>query len=148
MSLIGELKRRNVFRVGAAYLALAWIVVQITATVTPAFHLPEAALPLVTWIGMIGFPFVLVFAWVFELTPDGIRREREIDRGQSITHETGRKLDYLIVALLLVAIGLFVFDRFVPRQNASAAVDGRGHGPLLQTNIVGDGIKRPLAARS
>src|SRR4030095_1833848 len=103
MSLIAELKRRNVFKVGAAYLALAWIVVQITATLTPAFHLPESALPLVSWIGVIGFPCVLLFSWVYELTPEGLKRESEIDRSQSITNVTSKRLDYIIIAMLGVA---------------------------------------------
>src|SRR5262245_6752173 len=119
MSLIAELKRRNVFKVGAAYLALAWIVVQITATLTPAFHLPESALPLVSWIGVIGFPFVLLFSWIYELTPEGLKRESEIDRSQSITHLTGRKLDYIIIGLLVAAIAVTLLDRVAPRSAPS-----------------------------
>src|SRR5262245_28418670 len=125
---------------GAAYLALGWIVVQITATLTPAFHLPEATLPMVSWIGAIGFPFVLLFSWVYELTPEGLKRESEINRSQSITHITGRKLDYTIIALLVAAIAVTALDRFTPRAGAGHARESsipaeeevRGHGPLLQ----------------
>ena len=70
MSLIAELKRRNVFKAGAAYLALGWVVVQVTATVVPALNLPATAVPIVTWIGVIGFPFVIMFSWIYELTPE------------------------------------------------------------------------------
>jgi len=80
MGIIAELKRRNVFRVGIAYLILGWVVIQVTDTVGPAIHLPEWTLTIVTWLGVIGFPFALLFAWAFELTPDGLKREHEVDR--------------------------------------------------------------------
>ncbi|HEX3125084.1 MAG TPA: hypothetical protein VHQ21_17435, partial [Rhodanobacteraceae bacterium] len=104
-SLFAELRRRNVFKAGAAYLALGWVVVQITATLVPALNLPSSLVPIVTWIGVIGFPFVIMFSWVYELTPEGLKRESEIDRSASITRVTGRRLDYTIIALLVVAIG-------------------------------------------
>jgi TolB-like protein/Flp pilus assembly protein TadD len=121
LSLIAELKRRNVFKAGVAYLALGWVVVQVTATMVPALNLPATVVPIVAWIGIIGFPFVIMFSWIYELTPEGIKRESEVDRAASITHVTSRRLDYLIIGLLVVAIGLFVFDRFVPRKAEPAA---------------------------
>ncbi len=77
-SFISELKRRNVFKVGVAYLVLAWVVVQVTDTAVPALHLPEWVHTLVFFIGMIGFPFALFFAWAFEITPDGVKKESDI----------------------------------------------------------------------
>ena len=122
MSLFAELQRRNVFRAAAAYMALGWVVTQVTSTVAPALHLPEWIVPVVVWIGVIGFPFVIVFSWVFELTPEGLKRERDIDRNASasITHHTARRLDHLAIGLFCVAIVLFVVDRFVPRASAPA----------------------------
>jgi adenylate cyclase len=120
VSLLAELKRRNVFKAGVAYLALGWVIVQITTTLVPALNLPPTLVPIVTWIGVIGFPFVVMFSWIYELTPEGLKRESEVDRSASITHVTGRRLDYTIIALLLVAIGLFAFDRFGPRRAAPA----------------------------
>jgi len=111
-SLFAELRRRNVFKAGAAYLALGWVVVQITATLVPALNLPSSLVPIVTWIGVIGFPFVIMFSWVYELTPEGLRREREVDRSASITHITSRRLDYIIIGLMVLAIGLFAFVNF------------------------------------
>ncbi|HQR25348.1 MAG TPA: hypothetical protein PK163_11215, partial [Steroidobacteraceae bacterium] len=102
------------FRVAAAYLALGWIVTQVTSTVAPMLHLPEWVGPLVLWIGVIGFPFVAMFSWIYELTPEGIRKETEVDRTQSITHQTARRLDYVIIALLVVAIALFAWSQFRP----------------------------------
>jgi TolB-like protein/Tfp pilus assembly protein PilF len=122
VSFLSELKRRNVFRVGAAYLTLGWVVIQATATLTPALHLPESALPLVTWIGVVGLPFVIAFAWIYELTPDGLKREHEIDRRHSITHVTGKRLDYVVIALLAVAIALFLVNRFLPRDDSPSTV--------------------------
>ena len=126
-SLFAELKRRNVFKAGAAYLALGWVVVQITATLVPALNLPSSLVPIVTWIGVIGFPFVIMFSWIYELTPEGLKRESEVDRSASITHITGRRIDYIIISLLVVAIGLFAFDRFVfvPRREAAHDVAQR-----------------------
>jgi TolB-like protein/Flp pilus assembly protein TadD len=114
LSLFAELKRRNVFRVAAAYLTLGWIVTEVTSTVAPMLHLPEWVAPVVLWIGVIGFPFVLLFSWIYELTPEGLKKETEIDRTQSVTHHTARKLDYVVIALLVVAIGLAAFHEFRP----------------------------------
>jgi TolB-like protein/Tfp pilus assembly protein PilF len=116
LSLFAELRRRNVFKAGAAYLALGWIVVQITATLVPALNLPSTLVPIVTWIGVIGFPFVILFSWIYELTPEGLKRESEADRSASITHVTRRRLDYITISLLVLAIGLFAFVNFGPRR--------------------------------
>src|SRR5215471_16999257 len=122
VSLIAELKRRNVFKASAAYLALGWVVVQVTATVVPALNLPATAVPIVTWIGVVGFPFVILFSWIYELTPEGIKRSSEVERADSITHVTGRRIDYIIIGSLIVAIGLFAFDRFFPHKAEPSAV--------------------------
>jgi hypothetical protein len=115
-SLFAELRRRNVFKAAAAYLALGWVVTQVTSTVAPLLHLPEWIGPVVIWIGVIGFPFVIMFSWIYELTPEGLKRESEVDRSASITHITSRRLDYITISLLVLAIGLFAFDRFIPRR--------------------------------
>ena len=132
MSFIKELKRRNVFKVAGAYLALGWVVVQVTETVAPALNLPDSVLPLVTWIGVIGFPFALVFSWAYELTPEGLKRESEVDRSQSITHVTSRRLDYIIIALLVVAMLMFAADRFIPRDTGAQSAADRAPGALPQ----------------
>jgi TolB-like protein len=112
MSFFQELKRRNVFRVGAAYVLLGWLVIQVTDTVSPALNLPDWTLGLVTWLGIIGFPFALFFAWAFELTPDGIKREVEVDQSDSITAATGQKLDFALVGLLALTIGFIAWSSF------------------------------------
>ena len=128
MGLLAELKRRNVFRVGVAYVLLAWVVIQVTDTVGPALNLPEWTLTVVTWFGVIGFPFALFFAWAFELTPSGIKREKDVDRTESVTHSTGRKIDFVIIGLLVVALlSVVIFDDSPP------AVPGAKGGPVAET---------------
>jgi TolB-like protein len=122
MGLIAELKRRNVFRVGVAYLVLGWVVIQVTDTVAPALNLPEWTLALVTWIGIIGFPFAVFFAWAFELTPQGIKREHEVDRSQSVTNHTGRKLDFAVIGLLVIALALVVWDSYLSESSEESLV--------------------------
>ena len=113
MLLFAELKRRNVIRVAIAYAIAAWLLIEVSATTFPMLRLPEWTATFVTVMLMIGFPVALIFAWAFELTPEGIKKEKEVDRSQSTTHVTGRKLDYLIIAVLVVALGYFAFDKFM-----------------------------------
>jgi len=113
MSFIKELKRRNVIRVGAAYAVAAWLLIEITATTFPILKLPDWSVTLVTVLVLVGFPLALIFAWAFELTPEGLKKEKDIDRSESITHITGRKLDFMIIGMLVVALGYFAFDKFV-----------------------------------
>ena len=82
----------------------------------PRLHLPAWVGPVVLWIGVIGFPFVVMFSWIYELTPEGLKRESEVDRSASITHHTARRLDYVIIGLLVVAIGLYAFHEFRPAK--------------------------------
>jgi TolB-like protein len=113
MSFIKELKRRNVFRIGIAYAIVSWLILQLTDVLMPLLNLPEWVGRLVFLLLVIGFPVALIFAWAFELTPEGLKREKDIGRSESITHTTGRKLDYLIIAALVLALGYFAFDKFV-----------------------------------
>jgi hypothetical protein len=129
LSLFSELKRRNVFRVSAAYIALGWIVTDVTSTVAPILHLPDWVDPLVLWLGIIGFPFVVMFSWIYELTPEGLKRESEVDRTQSITHVTGRRLDWVVIALLVVAIGLAAYQQFRPSPPQKVTVVARPAAP-------------------
>jgi TolB-like protein/Tfp pilus assembly protein PilF len=99
-----------VYKVGIAYLVLAWVVVQVTNSAVPALHLPEWVNSLVFLLGAIGFPFALFFAWAFEITPEGVKRESEIAPEESIAAHTGRKLDFVIIALLVVALSYFIYE--------------------------------------
>ena len=113
MPLITELKRRNVFRVGVAYGIVGWLLVEVASVVLPALRLPEWTLTLLVFFVVAGFPLALIVAWAFELTPEGIKRETAVDPAESITHLTGRKLDFAIIGLLAVALIYVVIDKYV-----------------------------------
>jgi len=110
--LLEELKRRNVFKVGAAYVVMAWLIAQGVDVFLENFGAPEWVIKTILLLLIAGLPVALFFAWAFELTPEGIKKEKDVDRSQSITHETGRKLDYTIIAVLLVALSWFAWDKF------------------------------------
>lgn len=112
MSLLNELKRRNVFRVGIAYAVAAWILLQILDVVGEILALPTWGGRLLLAIIVVGFFVTLFVAWAFELTPEGIKRESEVDRSQSITASTGRKLNTVIIALLSMSIAYLLLDKF------------------------------------
>ncbi len=112
-SVWGELKRRNVVRVAVAYAIAAWLLIEITATTFPILKLPDWSVTLVTVLVLIGFPLALILAWAFELTPEGIKKEKDVDRSESITHVTGRKLDFVIIAVLAIAVAYFVVEKFI-----------------------------------
>jgi hypothetical protein len=107
---LAELKRRNVIRIAGLYVVGAWLVVQVAETVLPAFEVPNWVLRATIILLMIGFIPALVFSWVFELTPQGLKRERDVDRSQSIVDHTARKLDVAVILLLLV-VGAMVWFR-------------------------------------
>jgi len=113
VSLFDELKRRNVFKVAAVYLIVGWLLLQVSDTLAPALHLPEWVHSAVAFILILGLPIAVVFAWAFELTPEGLKKEKDVDRSQSITHVAGRKIDFLIIGLLTVAVVYFAMDKFV-----------------------------------
>jgi len=113
MSLIAELKRRNVFRVGAAYVIVAWILIEVASVILPTFKTPEWVMQAFSSLVILGFPLALILAWAFELTPEGIKRETAVDPGESVTKQTGRKLDFLIIGVLAIGIIYFAVDKFV-----------------------------------
>ena len=112
MSFIEELKRRNVIRVSVAYVVVGWLVSQVAEFAIETFGAPDWVLKIFVVFLMLGFPVVAVFAWAFEMTPQGIKLEREVDRSQSIVGHTGRKLDYTIIFTLVLALGYFIFNEF------------------------------------
>ena len=124
MNLFGELSRRNVFRVGIAYAVASWVVLQFVDVISQIFELPVWAPKLVLVLMVIGLVPALIFAWVFELTPEGIKKESEIDRSGSVTPQTGRKLNMVIIGSLVLAVALLLMDRQFsnPAEETSAAI--------------------------
>jgi len=110
MSLFDELKRRNVFRVGAAYVVIAWLLLQVADIVIDNIGAPEWVIQIFMLALLLGFPLALFFAWAFELTPEGLKKEKDVDRTQSITHVTGRKLDFTIIVLLTIGLIYFLWE--------------------------------------
>jgi adenylate cyclase len=113
MSLFNELKRRSVLRVAAGYVAVSWLVIQVVETLFPMFGLSEAAARGVVVGLAVGFIPALILAWAFELTPDGFRRDADADRAAPGMQQLGKRLDRIIIVLLVVAVGFFGFDKFV-----------------------------------
>ena len=94
-------------------MVLAWLLAQITDVFLEPFGAPEWVIKTILLLLLIGFPLALFFAWAFEMTPEGIKKEKDVDRSQSITAQTGRKLDFTIIAILLMALGYFAYDKFL-----------------------------------
>jgi TolB-like protein len=111
MSLYTELKRRNVFRVAVAYLAVAWLITEVAGTLFPAFGIPDWSVRFIVILFTLGFIPALVFSWVYELTPDGLKREKDVVREASVTHVTARRLDIFTIALIMVALAFVLADR-------------------------------------
>ena len=113
MSFLAELKRRNVIRVAIAYVAVSWLAMQAGTLLVQALELSNAIPKGLFVLLVIGFIPTLVFSWVYELTPEGLKREAEIERDESITHLTGRRLDYLVIGVLVAVVALLLVDKFV-----------------------------------
>jgi TolB-like protein/Tfp pilus assembly protein PilF len=111
-SFFAELKRRNVLRAGLLYVGIVWALSQGAAQLLPVFEVPNWIVRAFVIAGVIGFPFWLVFAWFYEFTPQGLRRESDVATDASIARSTGRKLDFAIIGVLAVAVVLLLTDRF------------------------------------
>src|ERR1700692_2195257 len=103
---VSELRRRNVYKVAVAYAIVSWLLIQIATQVFPFFEIPNWAVRLVVLVFILGFPVALILSWAFEITPEGIKRQSEVGPNDSITHQTGRKLVGITIALAVVAAGL------------------------------------------
>jgi TolB-like protein len=124
MSFIAELKRRNVIRVAIAYAVISWVLAQVAEFAFENFGAPDWVLKSVVVILLLGLPIAIIFAWAFEMTPEGIKREKEVDRTTSITPQTGKKLDRVIIVVLAVALAWFAWDKFGgPTEIAPAATE-------------------------
>ncbi len=121
MSLYHELKRRNVIRVGAAYVVTAWLLIQVSETIFPLFGFDDTPARIVVVVLAIGFIPSLIFAWAFELTPEGLKKDENVDRARPIALDIGKKLDRAIMVVLALALGYFAFDKFVLTPQREAA---------------------------
>jgi TolB-like protein/cytochrome c-type biogenesis protein CcmH/NrfG len=115
-----ELKRRNVYKVAIAYAIVAWLLLQAASILFPTFEAPPWTMKVFVAVIALGFPIALILAWAFELTPEGIKRAEDVDPSKSVRRKTGRKLDFFIIAVLLLVIAALLFQRLHP--NVSPAV--------------------------
>jgi len=118
MSFFDELKRRNVFRVGIAYAVSAWILLQVVDLVLENIEAPPLIMQVFMLALAVGFPIALIFAWAFEITPEGVKLEKDVDRSKSIARETGQKMNRHIIIALSIAVVFLLVDRFIPDKSA------------------------------
>jgi len=121
-SFFGELRRRNVVRVAVAYAIVGWILVEVSSTVLPIFEAPDWIVQVFTFFVILGFPLALILSWAYEITPEGIKLERDVAAGESITHVTGRKLDFAIIGALVLALGFVVYNYVLVDGEQAAGV--------------------------
>ena len=140
MNFLAELRRRNVIRMAGLYLVGAWLIVQVASTIFPAFELPGWALRGVILVLAIGFIPALVFSWVFELTPQGIKRDAEVPTGQSIAPQTARRMDRMLLVVMALALAYFAFDKFVlaPKPDSTPAAAQASIAVLAFANMSTD----------
>ncbi len=117
-NLFQELKRRNVFRVAIAYAAITWLILQVSDIVLENIGAPAWVMQTLMFLLAIGFPIAVLFAWAYEMTPEGIKLEKDVDRSQSITQQTGQRLNRTIIVVLLAAVGFLLADKFMPEGEA------------------------------
>ena len=110
MRVFGELRRRNVFKVSVAYTILSWLLVKLVDALTPVIGAGGRAIQIVTLLLILGFPIIVLFAWTCELTPEGVRPTSSVEKSKSITAETGRKLNVVLVTLLFIAAIVLVAE--------------------------------------
>jgi len=135
-TLFAELKRRNVYKVAVAYAVVAWVLIQAASIFFPAFDAPPWVMKIFIIVIIFGFPMALIFSWAFEITPEGIKLESEIEPSKSIKQRTGRKIVAVTIALAVLAAGLFVYqlvgrDRWARRFNLETAEGGRPGGASI-----------------
>jgi TolB-like protein len=140
VSIFSELQRRNVFRVSAAYVISAWLLAQVADLVLDNIGAPDWVMQTILLVLVLGLAPTVFFSWAYEVTPEGIKRESEVDRSQSITHFTGRKLDRTITFVLLLAVAYFAVDKFVLSPAQPVATTTETSQELAETEAAGNTI--------
>jgi TolB-like protein/Flp pilus assembly protein TadD len=115
----GELKRRNVYKVAVAYAVVAWLLIQAASILFPTFEAPPWVMKVFIIVIIFGFPVALIFSWAFEITPEGIKLESEIEPNESIKRRTGQKIVGITIVVAVLAAGLFVFQLLRPRPTST-----------------------------
>jgi hypothetical protein len=116
MSVFSELKRRNVIRVGLLYVIASWIILQVTEVGVSLVHIPTWVGKLILVLMIVGFPLILMFSWVYEMTPDGFRKESRVDSGRTVKGKAAGKLNCALIVLCVLAVTSLIVERFLPEQ--------------------------------
>jgi TolB-like protein len=140
MSFFSELQRRNVVRVGFAYTVIAWVVAQVAEFAFESFGAPDWAIKSLVVLLLIGLVPVVIFAWVYEMTPEGLKKEKDVDRSASITPQTGRRVDRVIIATLAIAVAFFAFDKYARDAEPVAAPEPAMTEPAAQADEPEDAV--------
>src|SRR5213595_2327939 len=148
-NFFAELKRRNVYKLAIAYAVVSWLLIQAASIFLPAFDAPPWVMKIFIIVVIFGFPVALIFSWAFEITPEGIKLESEIEPSKSIARRTGRKIVAVTIALAVVAAGLFVYqlvgrDRRA-RRSDSETKGGRPAGPSLPAKSIAEAPHKSIA---
>jgi hypothetical protein len=128
MSLIAELRRRNIFKVGLLYIVAGWVLLQLADLLFAPIGIPDWVYRFAFGMLVICFPLALVFSWIFEITPHGIKRESEVTEGDSITRRTGRRINKITVILLLLLVALTIVKYLVTEPASN------GNGPAQESS--------------
>src|SRR4051812_6727842 len=118
-AFVGELRRRNIFKVAAAYAVVAWLIIQIATATFPYLEIPRWCVRLVIVLVALGFPVAMILAWAYDLTPEGIKRTEDLPAGAPVKRQTGQKLNTLIIAVLGCAVAFLLYQRFHPGEAAA-----------------------------
>src|SRR6476469_3185782 len=119
-SFLGELRRRNVYRVAAAYGIVSWLIIQVATATFPYLEIPRWGVRLVIALLVLGFPVAMILAWAYELTPEGIKRTEDVPAGPSVRRGAGQKLNALIIGILVCAVAFLVYQRWRGNETGSA----------------------------
>jgi hypothetical protein len=121
-NFFAELKRRNVYKVAVAYMVVGWLLIQAASILFPTFEAPAWVMKVFVAVLVLGFQIALIFSWAFEITPEGIKRESEIEPDKSVAVHTGRKIVALTIGLAVLAAGLLTFQLLRPKSSRTANI--------------------------
>ncbi len=134
-SLLEELKRRKVFRVAAVYAVVSWVIIQVADTLFPALQLPDWTITFITVLLILGFFPVLIAAWAYERTPEGLKPDHQVHASPGRAVTSAQPINYVILVVVLVMAGIEFGDRFIDLNNGSTASGAIGSPTIARSSI-------------